>query len=367
MLPNSGIASNVSLYILRPCFWVILCCVCLKYWTQKNPASNRFHPPNRYRLIAAITGISQITVYLLAGVFEGFGKNSAQFDFISFIGLAGYLVSSSAGTELSRTWLIKNTSDRWTPFILISLFFFVLGVPLTQFSQIQFDFVLISQFLFKWVPLLVESFFATMLSLRSGASAAFIYRILVLGFWFYWPFLPDLEAPLKCFIGILVPVIGISALGCQCRSRYKRGLDLYRNVNKFPLGQVAASIGIFLFTWFVVGLLPFRPLVVASGSMSPSMNVGDIAVVDRVPIKNLRVNDVLAFRNEGFIVMHRVISISSSDGSTYFETQGDANNAPDANLAESNDVEGKVLFTIPKLGQLSLAFKRIFQNNQSPP
>jgi signal peptidase len=96
------------------------------------------------------------------------------------------------------------------------------------------------------------------------------------------------------------------------------------------------------------------------------MNVGDIAVVDRVPIKNLQVNDVLAFRNEGFIIMHRVINISSRDGSTYFETQGDANNAPDANLVESNDVEGKVLFTIPKLGQISLAFKGIYKKQPIP-
>ena len=139
--------------------------------------------------------------------------------------------------------------------------------------------------------------------------------------------------------------------------------ERFRNVKAFPAGRVAAGIGMFIITWFISGLLPFRPLVVASGSMSPAMNVGDIAVIAKMPPQSLGVSDILVFRKETSTVMHRVTKISSRGGIIYFDTQGDANNAPDAPPVESKNVEGKVLFTIPKLGQISIALKHLLPSN----
>ena len=46
------------------------------------------------------------------------------------------------------------------------------------------------------------------------------------------------------------------------------------------------------------------------------------------------------------------MDIKEIQGDTYFQTQGDANNTPDPNLAAGGSVFGKVTWTLPKFGYL---------------
>lgn len=93
-----------------------------------------------------------------------------------------------------------------------------------------------------------------------------------------------------------------------------------------------------------VGLLPFRFVYLFSGSMRPTYEPGDLAVV-YVP-KNLAVQpgDVVLFSTAIGPTIHRVVSIE--DG--LISTQGDANHTVDSEKIKK--VDGKVLFAIPKLG-----------------
>jgi len=56
-----------------------------------------------------------------------------------------------------------------------------------------------------------------------------------------------------------------------------------------------------------------------------------------------------------------VIDKYEAGGTTWFVTQGDANNAPD-NPVNERQVMGKVVLTIPKLGWVSIYLKEIAAN-----
>jgi signal peptidase I len=99
--------------------------------------------------------------------------------------------------------------------------------------------------------------------------------------------------------------------------------------------------------------LGFKSLTVLSGSMEPSIHVGDIVVVRRIPAENARVGDVVTFRDPSDpekLVTHRVRRISIADGSVSFETKGDANTSVERWKVSGDGTIGLVRYRIPKLG-----------------
>jgi signal peptidase I len=117
---------------------------------------------------------------------------------------------------------------------------------------------------------------------------------------------------------------------------------------KKTIGNIAyIIISIILITAVLgqFGVLPFRTTYFLTGSMMPTYVPGDLAVFATKP-QTLAVRDVVLFTTGGVPVIHRITAIE--DGQ--ITTQGDANNAPDPGTI--NTVDGKLLFSIPKLGYL---------------
>ncbi|MCX8168791.1 MAG: signal peptidase I [Candidatus Methanomethylicia archaeon] len=113
---------------------------------------------------------------------------------------------------------------------------------------------------------------------------------------------------------------------------------------------------------FIVGLVLNTPtpfLVVASGSMEPTLNIGDIIVIRGVRTEDLKVGDIIVFNPpkpyyNGIPWVHRIISIQSIGGEKYFRTKGDANLYPDPFTLTKENIIGIVIWKIPYLGLISL-------------
>lgn len=106
---------------------------------------------------------------------------------------------------------------------------------------------------------------------------------------------------------------------------------------------IAATIAAFALN---ISLIMFK-----TGSMSPTIPTGSLAVVRQIPASDIRVGDVTTVdRGEGQLpVTHRVTSITPIGGGAYsIEMQGDANDSPDARPYEVTEVK-KVLWHVPGL------------------
>ena len=114
------------------------------------------------------------------------------------------------------------------------------------------------------------------------------------------------------------------------------------------LGTVLVLI--FTFSW---GLLPIRPTAVATGSMTPRLKVGDL-VVTSIFTDSVEVGDIIQFRRDDVTVIHRVVELTRVNGEVVYVTRGDANKSNDGGYVRMQDVEGKVLFSIPYLGWITL-------------
>lgn len=103
----------------------------------------------------------------------------------------------------------------------------------------------------------------------------------------------------------------------------------------------------------VPNVLGYKPFIVLSGSMETEIHVGDLIITKNINPKNLKIDDVIAFRDEeNTVTTHRIIDIVEKEGTNYFVTKGDNNSSQDKNLVEYKDVEGIYVTRIPGIGSM---------------
>ena len=95
----------------------------------------------------------------------------------------------------------------------------------------------------------------------------------------------------------------------------------------------------------------FSVFEIKTGSMAGTVEIGDWILVKNT--KNVDLNDVITFDDNGNFVTHRVVQKYND----MFVTRGDSNNVADAPI-DSSQVVGKVIKVLPKLG----IFRNIFLN-----
>jgi signal peptidase len=109
-------------------------------------------------------------------------------------------------------------------------------------------------------------------------------------------------------------------------------------------GFIALVIAGLLLIHFLPG---YGLYFVRTGSMVPTINVGDIVVTG--PPENITAGTIITFLNDNITVTHRVIAVKGD----MLQTMGDANEDPDSRLTPVSNVLGKYMFRIPKLGYIN--------------
>jgi signal peptidase len=117
------------------------------------------------------------------------------------------------------------------------------------------------------------------------------------------------------------------------------------------------TIGGVLFGVCMAVTIPFffgiKSLTVLSGSMEPTIHVGDIVVVRQISPLDARIGDVVTFRDPAErdkLITHRVRKMSVAAGAVSFETKGDANTGVERWKMSSDGTIGLVMYRVPKLG-----------------
>lgn len=102
-------------------------------------------------------------------------------------------------------------------------------------------------------------------------------------------------------------------------------------------------------------LFGFRSLVVLSGSMTPTLGVGDVVVVRQISPAEARVGDVVTFRDPtrgDRLVTHRVRSVELQAGIVRIETKGDANSGVEDWEVQATGTIGRAQYRVPEVGYL---------------
>lgn len=125
------------------------------------------------------------------------------------------------------------------------------------------------------------------------------------------------------------------------------GIFLGSTAVAFLLGIVLAPILLVPFG--------FRSATVMSGSMTPTLEMGDIVIERPIAPAAARVGDVITFsdpNDKDRLITHRVRSMSVTGDEYTFETKGDANNTTEEWHIGADGTIGRVALSVPKVGFL---------------
>ena len=358
---STAIGGFFGTYIVQPILWLILGGTVLLL--PRYRTAGKLKDKTSIIQLALMIGFFQLVLLIVGGLFSSFGKSPYSFTPTGILTNLIFVAAMLFGMELSRAWLVNSLSKKhaFLALAFVAIIFTLLSIPLTQITGIRPEVESISFINSTFLPSLAENLLATFLALLGGPIPALIYRGILQAFWWFSPVLPDLPWMFKGLIGTALPIVGLVVINSlySPQTGRKKGR---RAESGSITGWIITTVAAVAIIWFAVGLFPFQPALVGSGSMEPKMYAGDVVIIAKVPADNVELGDIIQFRvPEEVTIMHRVIEIQETEeGGKLFITKGDANDKPDSEPVMPENVVGKAVMTIPKIGWASIVVKQFF-------
>jgi len=338
---------------------------------SKLTQTNIFRTNKPLIQIATIIAVFQTFLSVFMAFFMGFGKNALVWTPRALAIYFPFLLTPFLASEISRAYLAQTVSKHkpTAAILLIGLFYTLLTPTIPAYLGLTTP-VEIAEFLIRTlIPTLATSLLATYLAYLGGLPANLTYMAVPAFFTWFSPILPNIQWQTQSILTVIAATIGFLILDAAvkplptAKERRFRRIRLTRKGEKQVVYWTAIALIAVIAVWSTTGLLGFTPTVIASGSMQPTLNVGDIAITVKTPAKAIKIGDIIQFyRASGEPpTIHRVVDKYRSGGLTWFITKGDANNAPDDPINE-RQVIGKVILIIPKLGWVSIYLKEFAAN-----
>ena len=91
---------------------------------------------------------------------------------------------------------------------------------------------------------------------------------------------------------------------------------------------------------------------IVSESMEPTFYKDDLAIVKSYYYEELQKGDIITFKQDDRIISHRISKIVNNKNEKQFITKGDNNKVEDIESVNTQDIFGKVVYVIPKIGKI---------------
>lgn len=294
------------------------------------------------------------------GFFTGFLKNSYSMNIITMIGNVFSPLFIIIFEELFRYNLIRANKDKKYIVVLTAACLIIFDLCINLFiKDYAFD-VIFVQITTIGLPIFVKHCVMTYLSLELGYIPILFYRIMVEIYIYIVPVIPDIGNYFISMLGIIMPLI-IFVYCSRMLKEYYNGVERDFAKKMFSIADVPIALIIVVLMILVSGVFRYQLIGVASGSMNPVIKKGDAVMIDqKILVNDLKTGDIIAYKKDNLIIIHRIVNINIEDDIVIFSTKGDANNTEDDIKLNIDDIKGKVIFDVPYIAWPSVYLSELF-------
>lgn len=349
---------NISYYFISPFLWTILILFIIILPKVRIETKLKYHQSIYWW--AFNLAIINIFVSIVAGFIDGLGKSPYSHTIIGIIQNIISVATLLIGRELARNYLVNEVHKKENKykFLVIVIFMTITNISIKRITEISklIDVVIFIAETFG--PIISLNLIATYLVSIGGTKASIIYLGIIECFHWLSPVLPNLQWITSGFIGILTPLFSYLVLRYLYEKKSKK-VKSHENKEDEPLGWILTCVTSIAIIWFSLGVFPIFPSVIATGSMEPMINPGDVILIEKVDRSNININigDVIQFERGNLLITHRVIDIEENKEEINYITKGDNNSRLDSEKVKPNHVKGKIKYVIPKIGWPTLLLK----------
>ncbi len=295
--------------------------------------------------------ISFFLLYYLVGIFIGFAKTSNYFNILSLKNIIIPIIFYHVEKEFLRYQLLRKTSLSKALTTLIILLFIVMDsvIPMSSHS-FGFTREIFLVFALNIMPSITENIFCTFLSKNFGYLPSIFYLLVMRLSQYFLPIIPNPNEYLYSIIFFLYPLVMMRLVKNYLKISKTENTSLdYSKGKYYFLGYGFAIIMLTILVYFVSGYFRYYTIAIASGSMEDTIDKGDVVVVDK-EYQTIGKNDILAYRHDNKVVVHRVYKMIDTGSEKFIYTKGDANSNFDQYKVTEDMIIGVVKVKIPLIG-----------------
>ena len=306
---------------------------------------------------------SMIFIYAI-GLVSGFLTSPYNRSFMGIIKNAGWLFLFYISLELLRYNLVKKGEKNKLIFFLIILAFSLVEISLGLFMyNLKVKTEILKFLTILVVPIITKNVVLTSFSNKYGYEVTIIYQLIVNLYYYIMPIYPGFDYFLTSIVNFMQPVLVWALCKTIFDKKEKEDLRSKHIVSK-TVGIISVFFAILIIALFS-NLFRYWIAVIGTGSMTPTINIGDIIVVDKAISKTpekLKVGDVLVFEEENKIYTHRIIEMEENNGNVKIITKGDRKgNAVDSWVVTNKEIVGIVKFKISYVGYPTVWLNRMIR------
>lgn len=319
-------------------------------------------------LIITITILFYYAITYFLGFFSGFYRTTYSRRITTMIMNVIAFCLITFPIETIREVLIKNNAYHKSIVWLTPIICFLLEMPnLVSIKLINTRVDLLSAILVTLLPALIKNFTLTYITYKSDKRNSIIYQALLTVPTYFVPVFPNLGEFISIVVNITLPILILVLIMNISTIKFERVVNSRGLKNKKIYIRVLNVLMVTLVLVMIYlnsNLFRFTSLAIGSMSMQGSIDKGDIVIIDKHD-KTPKENDVIAFHEQGKIVVHRMVNIKDLGTVNYYITKGDANNDIDAWYVAKESIVGTVKLRIRWLGWPTVALSELLQQGSS--
>jgi signal peptidase len=355
----STYSQNYAL-IIRPCFWISLA-IAIDLIMPKIPIKYNSNSKD-IRQLALIASLLVIILYFSLGLIIGYSKSPYSHTIFGILKNIWMIVIVVISKEFVRHSFIKRTkvADKWFIIIFTTLFFTALDINIEELINVlvsvssTINFILVRLIL----NLTINSFLSYLIY-RDGYKSSLLFIIPFTLISILTPVFPTNSVTISLIVKSFVCLI-IYLMIERTYFYNKLYTEPIKEGKVKNICKAAFSILLFILLIFSTGVLPYKPIVIVSNSMYPTIKVGDVVIVKKEKIEKIKVDDIVEYKMNGVSIIHRAIEINDSFyNGRFLIAKGDNNKSIDPKIVTENQINGKIVSVLPYVGFPSVWFRKI--------
>ncbi len=259
--------------------------------------------------------------------------------------------------EVLRYNMISKADNNIVCTIVVVILFILLDVTNTfYYTSFNSQYDVLKFIALSLLPAISKNISYSYISKRLGYKPVIIFDLIFTLYLYILPIVPNFNEYVMSIIYLIVPILFAFRILRFYEDKTNHKISNDYHIIKFKHAILPALL-VMILVYFYSGYFRFYTVAVATGSMTPKINKGDVVIVDqKYSFNDLDVGEVIAVKKEGVIIIHRIAKKISVGDSYFYYTKGDANKNMDDFVIKNDMVVGKVSLRIPYIGYPTVWF-----------
>ena len=270
------------------------------------------------------------------------------------IKIIGFITVSIMLKEYLRCMMLyKSDLNKLTTITTVILFIFLDISTTIAYGDFSDNYGIFKFIAMEIMPAISTNIAYSYVTKRIGYKPILFYALIINLYPYIIPIIPNVNNYIYSLISLLLPcAFMLVVYNFFRKSDDKDEKERDYNKKKYKiLGLVPAFLIVMVIICFYSGYFRFWVITIATGSMTPKIQIGDLVVIDqKANKKNLQKGQVIAYRNSNSIIVHRIDNIVVYKDEKFYITKGDANKEQDALLVSTDMILGTIETKIPYIG-----------------